>query len=267
MSRKVCPHCGNTLFAAAITMACIVETTDDETNPFKMMKKGDESKAEIKVVKCMRCKADVTNEELLTGVACKECGRVVMPESLNADGICEVCVAKKERKELQNATPEQLIAMLLAAEKKAGMKSVDTKVAKAEEAAEAVTQKAEAAAEKKDQEKAEETTAKKSGKGKRGKAKASAVKEDSEKTEDEGENAPTEENPVTENEVAAAEKEIADGQEAPFPDTDALAGIINPPAEEAVTAAEPAPVEEQPAAEQAAPAPFAMFDNDEEQPF
>lgn len=247
MSRRVCPHCGNTMFAAAMTMACIVETTEDENNPFKMMKKGDESKAEIKVMKCMRCKADVSNDDLLTGVVCKECGRVVMPDSLNEDGVCEVCRAKKERKELQNATPEELIAMLLEAEKRAAVTSATKKVEQAESAAAAVTEKAE---EKKAEE--NEKPAKKA--GKRGKAKASKVKSDVEEKP-----APQEDKEVSKEEVSDAEQEIANSQEAPFPDTDALAEAINPPANEPEDINEEEP--------QPAPAPFSMFDDDEEQPF
>ena len=121
---KVCPHCGSSMFAAKIIRGCIVESNEDGT--FKIMKEST-NKYDIEIIKCGRCKKDITEDDLVTGVTCKECGKVVNPSEIGEDGICDICKAKKERSELANASTEDLIRMLLKAEKMAKSVSVPTK--------------------------------------------------------------------------------------------------------------------------------------------
>ena len=64
---KLCPHCGGKMFAAALTKPCIVEVYDDKDNPFKILKEVDKN-AEIEIVKCARCKAELTEADLVMGI-------------------------------------------------------------------------------------------------------------------------------------------------------------------------------------------------------
>ena len=142
-TKKMCPHCGGTMFMGAITRACIVEVfapdKEGEEESFNVSKETKD-KYSIEVVKCIRCKRDVSKDELITGVVCKECGRPVAPDDLNKDGICSVCEAKKTRSELANASQDDLIRMLLEAEKRSS--SVSEKISKKVEQAEAVNNSA-----------------------------------------------------------------------------------------------------------------------------
>lgn len=117
---KLCPHCGGKMFAAKITRGCIVESDE---NGFKLLKENTD-KFDIEVVKCGRCRKEITNNDLVTGVNCKTCGRPVNPSELDENGVCSVCNAQKERSELANASREDLIRMLLEVERKVKVPSM-----------------------------------------------------------------------------------------------------------------------------------------------
>ena len=83
---KLCPHCGSKMFVAGITRGCVVEVTDDASEPFKLLKESAKG-FEIELVKCARCKHDLTMDDLTIGTPCKECGRIVSPNELDENGV------------------------------------------------------------------------------------------------------------------------------------------------------------------------------------
>ena len=215
---KLCPHCGGKMFAAKIIRGCIVEATED--GDFKVLKENTE-RHDIEVLKCGRCKNDLTNNDLVSGVTCKECGKVVNPNDINEAGVCTVCQAQKARSELANASREDLIRMLLDAERKAKMVveqpssvcnvSVPSGSGNEESNPEKPTEIAPA--------EDEETKNKK-----RGASRKKATKDESVEQSQQ----PTEEPDMT------AMNAIADQQTAPFPDFPSapemdLSSAINPP--------------------------------------
>ena len=211
---KVCPHCGSSMFAAKIIRGCIVESNEDGT--VKIMKEST-NKYDIEIVKCGRCKKDITEDDLVTGVTCKECGKVVNPSEISEDGICDICKAKKERSELANASTEDLIRMLLKAEKMAKSVSVPTK--------ESVQEDAKDIKEDTESNVTEEESSEPEKKTRRRKVKKNQETEnttDESQPESVSEDAPVEEKTSEENaeqkEAAEAVNDIANQQEAPFPD-------------------------------------------------
>ena len=208
---KVCPHCGSSMFAAKIIRGCIVESNEDGT--FKIMKEST-NKYDIEIVKCGRCKKDITEDDLVTGVTCKECGKVVNPSEIGEDGICDICKAKKERSELANASTEDLIRMLLKAEKMAKSVSVPTQESVQEDTKEDT-----------ESNNTEEESSEPEKKTRRRKVKKTQETEnttDESQPESVSEDAPVEEKTSEENaeqkETAEAVNDIANQQEAPFPD-------------------------------------------------
>ena len=281
-TKKMCPHCGGTMFMGAITRACIVEVfapdKEGEEESFNVSKETKD-KYSIEVVKCIRCKRDVSKDELITGVVCKECGRPVAPDDLNKDGICSVCEAKKTRSELANASQDDLIRMLLEAEKRSS--SVSEKISKKVEQAEAVNNSAnddttgDAVVDTKAEEitkKAEESTGKET--KKRAKAPRGRKKNTDETTEGNESKSETEDKPTDDNksekqseDIKEAVYNLANSQEAPFPDFPGM----NAPTESETQAAEDSskePVQENNNLDDEesvnAQEPFQMFDENEE---
>ena len=274
-TKKMCPHCGGTMFMGAITRACIVEVfapdKEGEEESFNVSKETKD-KYSIEVVKCIRCKRDVSKDELITGAVCKECGRPVAPDDLNKDGICSVCESKKTRWELANASQDDLIRMLLEAEKRSS--SVSEKISKKVEQAEAVNNSAnddttgDAAVDTK----AEESTGKET--KKRAKAPRGRKKNTDETTEGNESKSETEDKPIDDNksekqseDIKEAVDNLANSQEAPFPDFPGM----NAPTESETQAAEDSskePVQENNNLEDEesvnAQEPFQMFDENEE---
>ena len=275
-TKKMCPHCGGTMFMGAITRACIVEVfapdKEGEEESFNVSKETKD-KYSIEVVKCIRCKRDVSKDELITGVVCKECGRAVAPDDLNKDGICSVCEAKKTRSELANASHDDLIRMLLEAEKRSS--SVSEKISKKVEQAEAVNNSAnddttgDAAVDTK----AEESTGKET--KKRAKAPRGRKKNIDETAEGNESKPETEDKPANDKsekqseDMKEAVDDIANSQEAPFPDFPGM----NAPTESEPQAAEDSSKESEPVQgnnnledEESVNAqePFQMFDENEE---
>ena len=274
-TKKMCPHCGGTMFMGAITRACIVEVfapdKEGEEESFNVSKETKD-KYSIEVVKCIRCKRDVSKDELITGVVCKECGRAVAPDDLNKDGICSVCEAKKTRSELANASQDDLIRMLLEAEKRSS--SVSEKISKKVEQAEAVNNSAnddttdDAAVDTK----AEESTGKetkKRAKAPRGRKKNTDETAEGNESKPETEDKPTDDNKSEKQseDIKEAVDNLANSQEAPFPDFPGM----NAPTESETQAAEDSskePVQENNNLEDEesvnAQEPFQMFDENEE---
>ena len=281
-TKKMCPHCGGTMFMGAITRACIVEVfapdKEGEEESFNVSKETKD-KYSIEVVKCIRCKRDVSKDELITGVVCKECGRPVTPDDLNKDGICSVCEAKKTRSELANASQDDLIRMLLEAEKRSS--SVSEKISKKVEQAEAVNNSAnddttgDAAVDTKAEEltkKAEESTGKetkKRAKAPRGRKKNTDETAEGNESKSETEDKPTDDNKSEKQseDIKEAVDNLANSQEAPFPDFPGM----NAPTEPETQAAEDSskePVQENNNLDDEesvnAQEPFQMFDENEE---
>ena len=281
-TKKMCPHCGGTMFMGAITRACIVEVfapdKEGEEESFNVSKETKD-KYSIEVVKCIRCKRDVSKDELITGVVCKECGRPVAPDDLNKDGICSVCEAKKTRSELANASQDDLIRMLLEAEKRSS--SVSEKISKKVEQAEAVNNSAnddttgDAAVDTKAEEltkKAEESTekeTKKRAKAPRGRKKNTDETAEGNESKSETEDKPTDDNKSEKQseDIKEAVDNLANSQEAPFPDFPGM----NAPTESETQAAEDSSkelVQENNNLEDEesvnAQEPFQMFDENEE---
>lgn len=219
--KKMCPHCGGTIFMGAITRGCLVEVftpdKDGEDNVVNISKEIKD-KYNIELLKCIKCKHKVTEKDLITGVVCKHCGKPVTPDDLNDEGICSVCVAKKNRAELANASPDELIRMLLEAEKKNSSvnESIAKKIAKADE----VTAKT--ASESKEEDISEKATPaddtaakpKRRAKSPKNRKKADAVDTS---TEPASQTEPKADNDATDKTDKAVD-ELANAQEAPFPD-------------------------------------------------
>ena len=283
-TKKMCPHCGGTMFMGAITRACIVEVfapdKEGEEESFNVSKETKD-KYSIEVVKCIRCKRDVSKDELITGVVCKECGRPVAPDDLNKDGICSVCEAKKTRSELANASQDDLIRMLLEAEKRSS--SVSEKISKKVEQAEAVNNSAnddttgDAAVDTKAEEltkKAEESTGKetkKRAKAPRGRKKNTDETAEGNESKSETEDKPTDDNKSEKQseDIKEAVDNLANSQEAPFPDFPGM----NAPTESEPQVAEDSSKESESIQENNnsedeesvnAQEPFQMFDENEE---
>ena len=275
-TKKMCPHCGGTMFMGAITRACIVEVfapdKEGEEESFNVSKETKD-KYSIEVVKCIRCKRDVSKDELITGVVCKECGRAVAPDDLNKDGICSVCEAKKTRSELANASQDDLIRMLLEAEKRSS--SVSEKISKKVEQAEAVNNSVndDTTDDAVVDTKAEESTGKetkKRAKAPRGRKKNTDETAEGNESKPETENKPADDKLEKQSEdMKEAVDDLANSQEAPFPDFPGM----NAPTESEPQAAEDSFKESEPVQgnnnsedEESVNAqePFQMFDENEE---
>lgn len=275
-TKKMCPHCGGTMFMGAITRACIVEVfapdKEGEEESFNVSKETKD-KYSIEVVKCIRCKRDVSKDELITGVVCKECGRAVAPDDLNKDGICSVCEAKKTRSELANASQDDLIRMLLEAEKRSS--SVSEKISKKVEQAEAVNNSVndDTTDDAVVDTKAEESTGKetkKRAKAPRGRKKNTDETAEGNESKPETEDKPADDKSEKQSEdIKEAVDDLANSQEAPFPDFPGM----NAPTESEPQAAEDSFKESEPVQgnnnsedEESVNAqePFQMFDENEE---
>lgn len=233
--KRMCPHCGSQMFMAKVIRPCLMEVTTDPNESYKVLKENKD-KFDIEIVGCARCREAVTETDLVTGVKCKECGRIVSPMDINEEHICNVCVAVKQRTELANASREDLIQMLLSAEKK--VNPVAVKMEKQIEKANTVIE-----------EEVQDDTEQVSVDDKKPKRKASRKKK--EDTED----AMQESEDLIPVETEAVE-DIANQQEAPFPDLSM--NLPEPTVEEQL---------EQPAVnteEQSVGAEFHMFEEDED---
>ena len=274
-TKKMCPHCGGTMFMGAITRACIVEVfapdKEGEEESFNVSKETKD-KYSIEVVKCIRCKRDVSKDELITGVVCKECGRAVAPDDLNKDGICSVCEAKKTRSELANASQDDLIRMLLEAEKRSS--SVSEKISKKVEQAEAVNNSVnddttdDAIVDTKVEESTGKET-KKRAKAPRGRKKNTDETAEGNESKPETEDKPADDKSEKQSEdIKEAVDDLANSQEAPFPDFPGMNAPTESEPQAAEDSSESEPVQENNNSEDEesvnAQEPFQMFDENEE---
>lgn len=248
---KICPHCGGQMLMATITRPCIVEASTDSNNPYKILKEI-EDKYDINIFKCARCKAEIKEEELVTGVICKECNRVVSSMDVNENGICNVCVAVKQRAELANASREDLIKMILDAEKK--VNPITTKMEKQIEKANDTNINTLSADDIEAETTTDDTTIPDKPRTKR---KSRKKKTEDNITEDIVDNN-SEQETLKETSNEAIDN-IANEQEAPFPDVISSEEISNEQSNETEINISPLPQEEH-----AIGADFNMFDDSEE---
>lgn len=258
---KVCPHCGSKMFLGSITRGCALESIVDEqgNNTFRIVKESSGDKYELSVLQCCRCRAEINEDDLIEGVICKECKKVVNPNELNEEGICEVCQAKREHTELATASTDDLIKMLIEERKRADSLAtkINAKLEKADEAEAKATAKT-AKAKAKDEatndtadDKQQEAKPVKKGGAKRGKVKMGEatestnneeVKSDVETAEQGTTDAEKEE--VSQTEVNDAVNDIANQQDAPFPELPYEEPLpMNPPVEEVPVQQEVQPVQ------------------------
>lgn len=265
--KKICPHCGGTVFMGAITRACIVEVfaSDKEGKESFNVSKETKDKYSIDIVKCIHCKRDISKDDLVTGIKCKECGKITLSSDLNQDGICSVCEAKKNRAELANASQDDLIRMLLEAEKKNN--SISEKISKKIDNAEKVTSTLSDNTDNVTDDKESESDTKKRAKAPRNK------KKNVNETEIENSDNLSTENGINEQPVENANEnikeavnDIVNSQEAPFPDFPGM----NAPESTVTTSTDISSELAEPTDENVSkstinePEPFQLFDENEE---
>lgn len=113
MGIKRCPNCGSTRLLARKVTGVQVEST--ENGEFAIKAEG--SKYQLEIIGCARCKTEFDESSLIEMVQCKKCGKPVSPEELDANGECEVCKALEERPDLVNMSKEDIIRMMLKLER------------------------------------------------------------------------------------------------------------------------------------------------------
>lgn len=276
--KKMCPHCGGQMFMVKIARAGIAETTDDG---YKILKESQD-KFDIEIIGCARCRQSITEADLVEGVKCSACGKVVTPTDVNSEGICNVCEAIKQREELANASREDLIKMLLAAEKKTNpvIAKVEKQIAKAEDVEDSTANTTEDTAEDTTEETVEANVPEKKSRTKSRKRKVEAVEESTDTNAATVEETPAEETsveePVAEETVAEetvveetvaeeapveAVEDIANQQEAPFPTVEVDIPEVS---EQTMVPDTTLVAEESSSDEQAIGTGFQMFDDSEE---
>lgn len=275
-AKKICPHCGGTQFMAYIKRGGIVETDglDKEGNQkFKIIKEGGKDNFEVEIIKCVKCQNDITQDDLVESGKCKKCGKIMNPADLNENGICPVCAMLDANPNIANMSKDDLQFMLakLMMQNNSVKKDIAAKENKAAKAEAKATPKMQAqapapqpqaapaaeisaddvlnnvlggaapeaasAAPAGDEEGAKKGTRKKLKKG----ATAPAGETTAESAQD----------------TADAQEEIANSQDAPFPEVDN--GVMD-------QAAQPQQQAEQPIGA-GNDGTFKMFDEGEEQPF
>lgn len=108
MELKVCPYCGNKEFIAMTKRASLV--TVNENNETEIKDEGSEVK-DIEVVACATCKKELTKENLILGVKCIKCNRIVNKGEIDDKGVCLLCRIKEDANELSKASKEDLISI------------------------------------------------------------------------------------------------------------------------------------------------------------
>jgi hypothetical protein len=126
--KKVCPHCGSSVFASILNVMSIIDVSEGLDN-FKVLKSDIDNASINCICKCVNCKNDVTEQDLIGGVQCAQCSEYVPQEDINEEGLCPACAMLKQN----NASPTELLRMLIAEQKKGSYKS--EQVAKKQEVA------------------------------------------------------------------------------------------------------------------------------------
>lgn len=113
MSSKRCPSCSGDIFVAKIIRGAAVKSNEDGT--FTILKEIPEY--ELEILKCNKCKSEVSEADLVEAVLCTRCGLPVNQKNINKEGVCDVCLAIESREDLANATKEDVIRMVLTLER------------------------------------------------------------------------------------------------------------------------------------------------------
>ena len=240
LEKKICPHCGSDMFMATITRGGIVKVAispdNKDVDNIEIIKEIQD-KCDVVVVKCARCRNEITAQDLIVGVKCATCGNDTSPDDIDENGNCGVCSAIINRQELANASKEDLIRMLIEAEKKINPVNdrIDKKEKLAEKSQELIQPIEETSSEAEISEPAEEKEVKPTRtprKKKNAKNVKNTDKEETESEETESEEPESEEPEAAPEEVISDTNveqvmdeviqdevdNIANQQEAPFPD-------------------------------------------------
>lgn len=126
--KKVCPHCGSSVFASILNVMSIIDVSEGLDN-FKVLKSDIDNASINCVCKCVNCKNDVTEQDLIGGVQCAQCSEYVPQEDIDEEGLCPACAMLKKN----NASPTELLRMLIAEQKKGSHKG--EQIAKKQEVA------------------------------------------------------------------------------------------------------------------------------------
>lgn len=113
MGIKRCPKCGNERLLARKITGVQVESLDN--GEFKINAEGP--KYQLEIVGCAKCKAEFNESELVEMVQCKKCGKYVNSEDLNNNGECDICQALSQRPELAEMSKEDILRMMLKLER------------------------------------------------------------------------------------------------------------------------------------------------------
>jgi len=101
---KICPKCGNKKFEfTRFVESSSVSVDFDEEGKIKIVYNDDDSSTSKEVLQCPSCGTnyDLSNPDVINAfknqlVQCKCCGNKVSEQELNSEGICTVCIVKKE---------------------------------------------------------------------------------------------------------------------------------------------------------------------------
>lgn len=113
MGIKRCPKCGNEKLLARKITGVQVESLDN--GEFKINAEGP--KYQLEIVGCAKCKAEFNESELVEMVQCKKCGKYVDSEDLDNNGECDICQALSQRPELAEMSKEDILRMMLKLER------------------------------------------------------------------------------------------------------------------------------------------------------
>lgn len=111
---KVCPKCGSKNFMAIVKRGGIVETTglDENGNPKFNLLRENKNSYDLEIVGCATCKTKLTIDDLIGGVVCKHCGKMVAPDDIDEDGNCSTCSMLIKNPELEHASQDDLLRLL-----------------------------------------------------------------------------------------------------------------------------------------------------------
>lgn len=113
MGIKRCPSCGSSKLLAKKIVGVQVESLDN--GEFKINAEG--SKYQLEIIGCARCKAEFDESQLVEMTQCKKCGKYVIPTELDVNGECEVCQALTKNPDLANMSKEDVLRMYLRLQK------------------------------------------------------------------------------------------------------------------------------------------------------
>lgn len=109
MGIKRCPKCGNARLLAKKITSVQIESLDN--GEFKI--NAESPKYQLEIVGCAKCKAEFDESQLVEMTQCKKCGKYVNPTELDINGECEVCQALTENPDLANMSKEDVLRMYL----------------------------------------------------------------------------------------------------------------------------------------------------------